>query len=60
MLGEQPDKSKFYFFTAIDCMLTDGEQWQPELDPARWKLEVWMENALRLEQEFMTGTMKIE
>ena len=50
VLGSQPDKSKFYFFTTIDCVLTGGKQWSPELDPWRRKLEQWMENALRVAQ----------
>ena len=59
-LGTEPDKSKFHFFTTIDCMLTEGEKWVPELDPAQWKLEAWMENALRVEEEFKAGKIKIE
>ena len=59
-LGAEPDKSKFYFFTTIDCMMTEGEKWMPELDPARWKLDEWMENALRVEEEFKAGKLKIE
>ncbi|MCX6607413.1 MAG: hypothetical protein NTV52_28035 [Acidobacteria bacterium] len=60
VLGEAPDKSKFYFFTSIDCPLTEGDKWVPELDPTGWKLEAWMENALRVEQEFKAGKLKIE
>ncbi len=59
-LGAEPDKSKFYFFTTIDCRMTEGEKWVPELDPTQWKLEAWMENALRVEQEFKAGKLRIE
>lgn len=58
-VGPNPDRSKFYFFTVVQIPLT-GETWQPETDPATWKLEAWMENALRIEQEFREGKMKIE
>lgn len=59
-IGGDPDKSKFYFFTSIDCRLTEGEKWTPEFDPAEWKLEEWMESAPRIEREFVAGKMKIE
>lgn len=59
VVGKDPERNKFYFFTVIQIPLT-GEDWQPETDPATWKLGEWMENALRIEEEFRAGQMKIE
>jgi hypothetical protein len=58
-VGADPDKSKSYFFTVIRIPLT-GEQWQPESDPAAWKLAEWMDNAPRIEEEFRAGKLKVE
>lgn len=58
-LGDDPDNSNFYFFTVIQVPLT-GDRWQGETVPATWKLAEWMENALRIEEEFRAGKMKIQ
>jgi len=58
-VGEDPDKSKTYFFTVIRVPLT-GETWQAETDLKSWKLAEWMENAPKIEDEFRARKLKVE